>query len=330
MQALKYLSVLLLLLSFQTLSFGQSVMDDLEETTDFNPEVPELVDEKVVKKSLSKKIFLITNENQSFSKGDFVSLILDNNLVCRALVAKDINSISGIKILKIYSLPLYKSLMSGSEVKVLRGDDSYFYKSKKKLDDVTGVAISDEEDLFNDTTLLEGDIDLEENKNRIIKTDNIISLNMGAVDGIDSEGNPVKYSQFHGLWSYQIEDNFWVEAVYGQNNIDNYPTQGLHTQLTNFILRVKYTIKAPLYSYLQPYIGYQVLGAISPNAGEVEPGTTDGPSEAELNKEIDDVNDLQRKGIVFGITVLKRLVPGWFFRADVGTDIIAAGFGLEF
>src|SRR5690606_5797144 len=52
--------------------------------------------------SNSKKIFILTNNNQQLGPGDFISIALDNTLAARAVVAKTHQGQVGIKILKIY------------------------------------------------------------------------------------------------------------------------------------------------------------------------------------------------------------------------------------
>src|SRR5690606_39406867 len=76
----------------------------------------------------SKKIFIITNNNQQLTPGDFISLALDNNLAARALVAKNHQGQVGIKILKIYSLTQWSRLRCDLDVQIIRGDDSLFAK----------------------------------------------------------------------------------------------------------------------------------------------------------------------------------------------------------
>jgi hypothetical protein len=44
----------------------------------------------------------------------------------------------------------------------------------------------------------------------------------------------------------------------------------------------------------------------------------------------DTADNLKKSGPVFGITVLRRLVPGWFIKGDLGNDIINLGFAIEF
>lgn len=305
--------------------YGQTVIDDIGSYDGGFNSAP-LATEKIEKVSISKRIYIITNNERSFDKGDFISLIVNSQLASRALVAKSRGSQSGIKILKIYDLDLWNTVKEGTEVKVLRGDDSGYKKSKS--DSGAGSLIQDEDDLFNETAILEDDLDIDDNKKRVIKTDNLISLGLGKIEALDTDGSPQRYTQINLAWAYQIEDNIYIEGVYGQNLVNDYPAQGLDTKLTNLIIRGKYTLKAPAYSFIQPYVGFQILSADSPGAGQQDP--IDTRTEAELELELQRVEDVRKKSLVFGITLLKRLVPGWFFRADLGSDILSAGFSLEF
>jgi len=322
------LALILIIVLYSSSSFAQNVLDDLGGGA-AAAQAPDLAVEKVEKISQSKRIFIITNSNSSYDKGDFISLLLNAKLAARAIVAKTTDSgVGGIKITKIYSLALWKRLREGTEVQVLRGDDSYYKLQKqqaKNTEEDQGL-IKSEEDLFNETSLLEDDLTLEENGNRIIKQDNIVSATMASVEGIDNDGSSQRYTQFNVNWAYQIEDNIWAEFVYGQNIIDDFPNPGLQTKMTNIVLRAKYTISAPFFSYVQPYVGYQIIGASSPGAGEEDPDNPDIDLNAELNR----LEDLKKSSVVFGLTVLKRLVPGWFIRGDLGSDNLGIGFGLEF
>src|SRR5207249_2883374 len=125
-----------------------------------------------------------------YSKGDFISLLLTNKLVCRALVAKTTDSkVSGIKIIKIYNLTLWKQLAVGKEVLVLKGDDSYYINKEKapektaaKKDKKDDSKLQSDEDLYNSTSLgNEDDMSLEENGKRLIKPDNLVSVNVGLI-----------------------------------------------------------------------------------------------------------------------------------------------------
>ncbi len=333
------LSVLfsLSLMTSTSVLLAQSVLDDIEEEdrmeTGRGDNAPNLVAEKIKTISPSKKIFIITNDNRSFSKGDFISILLANKLVCRALVAKvNDQQLSGIKIVKIYNLTLWKELSVNKEVLILKGDDSY-YTLKESAPAVTDEdklksdsKLQDEDDLYNSTSLDEDDLSLEESNNRMIKTDNLISLGIGMIEAKDIDGSSKRYSHFNGNWGYQIAENIWAELGLGSNTITDYPGSGIDTRLINIMTRLKYTFNAPLYSYVMPYVGYQVIQAQSPGAGEPDGSATS----AQLEEEKLLVEDIKKSSLIFGVTVLKRVVPGWFIRADLGTDLIGGGLSLEF
>lgn len=310
---------------------AESVLDDevdsapTEATTGV---AAQLITEKIQKISESQKIFIITNTNGDFGKGDFITLVLENELVARAICAKQIDNLAGIKIVKIYSNDLWQKLHSGMDVQIIRGDDS-FWKSPKKKDekDKDDSKIKDEDDLYNETRL-EDDTTFDENKNRAIKPDNIVSLHYGWIDGKNNDGSSAKIGQYMGSWSYQLTDNAWGEVSYGQGIMNDYPSPGLDTKVTNLTLRAKYAVTGPMYSFLLPYIGYQMINANSPGAG-VEDSTSNMTTD-DYAAELDRVDDLKKNTIVFGVTALKRIVPGWFLRADLGTDTLAVGASLEF
>ena len=313
---------------------AQNVLDDIEEEdrveTTRSENAPNLVSETVKIISPSKKIFILTNQNRSFSKGDFISLLLNNKLVCRALVAKvNEEQLSGIKIVKIYNLELWKQLAPNKEVLVLKGDDSY-YTTKEAAppeeDKKVESKVQDEEDLYNSTSLDDDDLSLEENNNRLIKTDNLLSVGVGMIEAKDVDGSSKRYSHINGSWGYQLTDNIWGELGAGTNTISDYPGTGIDTRLINIMARVKYTFNAPFYSYIMPYVGYQVITAQSPGAGEAGERTT--PESLEQENQL--VDDLKKSSLIFGVTVLKRIVPGWFIRADFGSDIVSGGLTLEF
>lgn len=332
------LSVLFTLLFCASNVFAQNVLDDIEEEeridTGRTEAAPNLVSETIKNISPSKKIFILTNENKTFSKGDFISLLLNNKLVCRALVAKvNDEQLSGIKIVKIYNINLWKQLANNKEVLVLKGDDSYYINKENappaEETEKNKSKVQDEEDLYNTTTLDDDDLSLDENNARLIKTDNIISFGVGMIEAKDVDGSSKRYSHINGAWGYQVAENIWGEVGFGTNTITDYPGTGIDTRLINIMTRVKYTFNAPFYSYLMPYVGYQVIQAQSPGAGErVEGDTTTTDAELENEKQL--VEDLKKSSLVFGVTVLKRIVPGWFIRADLGSDIISGGLTLEF
>lgn len=72
-----------------------------------------------------------------------------------------------------------------------------------------------------------------------------------------------------------------------------------------------------------PYIGYHTYNVISPEAGNT--------NNIIANQEQEEtIENLRKSGPVFGVTVLRRLVPGWFLKADIGTDNLNVGFAIEF
>jgi len=302
---------------------------------------PNLVTETIKSISPSKKIFILTNENQGYSKGDFISVLIGNQLVFRALVAKTTtDKLSGIKILKIYNMTLWNTLKSSKEVLVLKGDDSYYNikdkavaktDKKKKSND----KIESEEDLFNSTAINPGDDDqsIEDVSKRLIKPDNLLGLKYSLIQGIDNSSSSVRYPHIAADWGYQIADNIWAEGGVGTNTIRDFPNVtgdgGLDTRLMSFSLRLKYTINAPFYSYIMPYAGYQIVTASSPGAG-VADSTSTATTAAVLQKELDLVDGLKKSGPIFGVTILRRIVPGWFARVDLGSDLISGGISLEF
>ncbi|MCP4913705.1 MAG: hypothetical protein GY909_11370 [Oligoflexia bacterium] len=322
MKTIKY-SILFILLSLNSL-MAQSLIDELSGSEGAGQSDIELnlTTEKISKVSASRKIYILSNDNSSFFKGDFISLILGNKLAVRALVAKTENRFAGIKILKVYNNDLWKSLLPGTNVQIIRGDDSYFNKKTQKEEkDEELSKIQDEDDLYNETALLEDDLTLDENPNRLIKTDNIISAGLASIEGVDVNGSSKRYNQLNGTWGYQFDDNIWGEIQFGQNVIKDFPDDGLDTKFTSFSIKGKYTIAAPFFSFIMPYAGYQIKSASSPGG--------DG-TDAQLAQDQERLARLEEKGIVFGVTILKRLVPGWFARADLGTDALNAGLALEF
>ncbi len=306
---------------------AQTVIDEFEDSSTDTLDISSLLTEKVNKVSASGRIFILTNNSGVLIKGDFISLVINNELVLRALVAKITSGRAGIKLVKIYNPQILKKLHAGAVVQIIRGDDSFFRKPKE--DDSLTEKIKSEEDLFDEKTLLDEDLTIEEGKNRIIKQDNIASLMYGMVEGLNNDGATQMYSQFMGQFAYQFSDNIWAEAGYGYSIIHDFPSLGLDTKLSNIILRMKYTFSAPFHSCLQPYVGYQVIEADSPGAGIRDPGDTNTP-DTQLQREVDLVENTKSQSLIFGITLLKRLVPGWFLKVDLGSDILSAGMSLEF
>ncbi len=300
-------------------AFSQTVMEKLsdEEQTITTSDVLPL--EKIQKISPTKKIFIISNENQSFNMGDFISLLVKNKPIVRAIVAKSKDSISGIKILKVYSQSDFDSLSSGMEVQILRGDDSSYFKSQKEL--------PKEEDLYEKTSVSEDEMPNEdEKKNYIIEGSSLFNIAIGSIEGINLAAQTQRYGQLNAQYSWQFTRNFWVNVLYGQNTITDFPNFGLDTTLYNITGRVKWTAKVFWGLILQPYLGYQVLLADSPGAGQNPNGNISQP---QLNYESALVDKLEDSKFIIGLSVLIKIVPGWFVELDLGSDILNAGITVE-
>jgi len=333
-----FLNILILTLNFFTPTdiYSQDILDDMDidQDTVATTVNAELFKESILKISPSQKILLISNQNQSFTKGDFISILVKapiETLVFRALVAKVTDQkIAGIKLLKIYSNELWQNLDLNSEVLVLKGDDSYFKaKSKNSSENAkvkTEDRIEDEDDLFS-TTNLNDDSDLsDENKGRFIKPDFTFGVNLGLIKAAGTQRH------LNAQLAYQVADNIWAEMTAGISNIPEYPNvlnpSDLNTTLYNYSVRFKYTISAPFYSYIMPYVGFLIAQPISEGAGkETSPGI---PTSTQRNKELAMVDELKANNIIYGFTLLKRIVPGWFVRAEVGSDMINGGLCIEF
>lgn len=329
------LIIMLLSLLSLNISYSQDLMDDNisgEATFNGANRFSEVI--KVI--SRSGKIFIISNNNQLLNKGDFITFsIKGGKPIARAIVAKNHNGSTGIKVLKVYSLSRWGLIKKGIGIDIVKGDDSFLFNQKKEKTDVEELEdkIVSEEDLYNDKNLdIEEDLSGFYKDTRLIKPDNVISAGWDQyqfTNDLGSETTQESHNQFNYSWAYQFSDNYWVEGLYGRVLIDDFPSTSDQTLINNFTVRAKYTFKAPLYSYLLPYIGFQVYSIDSPNAGVVT-DSADASAKLDAQSEVDLINKLKQSNIVLGVTVLKRLVPGWFFKADLGTDILSLGIAIEF
>jgi hypothetical protein len=323
--SLKVLLSLICLFFFSQLN-AQSLVNDADLGAD-PANVGNVFTETIKIISDSKKIFILTNNNQQLGPGDFISLALNNNLAARAVVAKTHQDQVGIKILKIYSMAQWTQLRRDGEVQIVKGDDSLFGKKvEAPKPEETVSKIKTEEDLYSGDVLVEDDLGtFDDNKNRNIKPDNIVSV-FGSylnADEIASKGGSVRGLEVGATWAYQFADNFFVEGLYGRAQLKNFPNDSITTLSNHLVGRIKYAIKGPLYTFFLPYVGYENYSISSPDAGK-------GTDAVANPQEIKAVEKLKKSGGVVGVTVLRRLVPGWFVKGDFGTDRINLGFAIEF
>ena len=319
---------------FSHSAYAQGIVDDFN-TEGIVGDSAELFSETIQIISRSGKIFILTNSNQLLSKGDFITMALRNNdgAIARAVVAKTYDGKAGIKVLKVYSLSRWGLLKRGLEVDILKGDDSSLFRPKKKANDIaeSAVKIESEEDLFNETALLEENLGDFYKDTRHIKPDNLLSAGwaqFGFDSDVDGGNDRFVGNQWNFAYGYQFADNFWIEGLFGRTVFDGFPDDTLQTQVNNFTARLKYTFKAPLYSYFMPYIGFQTYSVVSPDAGTAKNNTQAAQEKADRETAV--IEGLRKSNIVAGVTVFRRLVPGWFIKADLGTDILGIGFSIEF
>lgn len=308
-------------------SYSQDLMDDFNTPVQLG-DSGEMFNETIRIISRSKRIFIITNTNQMLNKGDFITVVLnERDPVARCLVGKTFRGKAGIKIMKIYSLKRWAMMRKGLDIKILKGDDNFLFNKKTKKKDENeeekSSKINNEEDLY-DSNIIDEDVNMFGKDTRLIKPDNIVGGAYSQYKVVnDLTGDKEVHGEFSGSWSFQFSDNMWVEGLYGRIVMNGVPAQGTQTVISDFTARVKYTIKAPLYSYILPYVGYQMHSVSSPDAGHVS-------NSAEAAAELAYIDKLKRRQIVAGITFLRRLVPGWFLKADLGTDQMNIGFAIEF
>jgi hypothetical protein len=311
-----------LLFLFTGYAPGQSIVEEIKSSEEMEYRSSDLFVERIKMISRSKRIFLLTNENRMLYKGDFISLLLDKNLVCRAIVAKVTENRVGIKIIKIYSLALWQQLRRELDVQIIRGDDSYFYKKKVEPSDELEDDVQDKdgkimstEDLYSTTDM--DDMGFDENKKRVLPNDNLVSANYGVFGGINKDGQSQQYSQWNAGWAYQMSDDVFVEGVFGVSQISQFPVDGVNAAAINMTARLKYAFKLPLYSYALPYVGFQMM--------------TMQLSNSQLSTSAQAlVSDMEKNQLVYGVSLMRRLVPGWFVKADLGTDLLNVGFAIEF
>lgn len=317
--------IFILVLSVSNTSFGQDLVDNILDESSLNSE-SELFTERINIISRSKKIFITTNTNQMLNKGDFITIILNQKLpVFRALVAKTHDGQAGVKVLKIYSLKNWSLMRKNLDVDILKGDDSRLFKKEKKKVAIEESKIETEEDLYKDTTLFD-DVGLLNKDNRHIKPDNIVSAGWSRYQfrsDLQADPETLTSNQLHINWAYQFADNFWLEGSYGRTLFNDFPAIKTQTLINNFSVKLKYTIKAPLYSYIMPYVGFQSITASSPDAGFTDDATL-------AEREIAAIQGLESNNLIIGASLLRRLVPGWFAIANLGTDGFMLGVGIEF
>lgn len=311
---------------------AQTIVQDLE-TYKKTYEDSSIITETIKSLSYTGKTLIITNTAQILSVGDFITMSVDETPIAKAIVAKHFieKNLSGLKLVTIYDFNYWKQVDKGFKINITRGDDSYLLKKKdnsknEELKDDSGEKILSEEDLF-DTS----DIDsknLEENAKRVIKNDNLVGGCYGFISLVDKSSKKKSYDQLCAHWSYQVIDNIWGEIYFGQTKIKDFPADGLDTIARSITTRIKYTFQLATMFVAQPYLGFQYLSANSPGAGKSSNGIV--VSTEDSKRELALLKSVEKRPIVLGFTLFIRSVPGWFFKFDIGTDILNGGIVVEF
>ncbi len=320
------------LLFYSVNCFSQSILDEFEDVEQTSGETTyDLTQEKILKHSLSRRIFIISNENTSFGQGDFITLLIQKKPVVRGLVAKNMASKAAFKVTKVYSTELFRALVPNLSIEVIRGDDSFYrLKKKEEKQEEQQPIIQDEEDLFDEEALLEDEFSEDGKDKSEIRSDNLLGF---AVSYANYNGVDGSELQFQAQYGYKLLKDVWFEGIAGYSTIRDYPETGtgvssIDTSIAIAQFRIKYAIKGPMYTIIMPYFGYQIPFYVdSPGAGEDSTGTQ---TDTELAAEEAAVEDLKVSEAVYGVTVLRKLVPGWYIRLELGVDNVAGGLNLEF
>jgi hypothetical protein len=304
-------------------AYSETVMDKLSDEEEI-PEISRsLAQEKIQRMSYNKGIIILSNENQGYNQGDFITLLQKGKPIARALVAKTKGNLSGIKIIKIYSQTDFDSFAVNQDVQIVRGDDSAYFKTEKSE---KGKLKEQEEGQFDKTMISEEELLEKPRTNYLISNNFIFEIGVGSVEGIDILGGSKRYAQINFQLSYQVARNFFFSAVYGQNTIKSFPNTGLDTRYYQINGRAKYTLPIFWTLLLQPYVGFQYSGASSPGAGQPDGVTT----QAQLNYEVAMVNQLHKQKFIFGLSLFVTIVPSWYLIFDIGTDMGNLALGLDF
>jgi hypothetical protein len=320
-------------------ALAESIVNDLGDSeqaasSSTNNAVPDSIDslpvEIIKKQSASGRILILTNANTSFEPGDYLTLLINKKRIVRGVVAKLADGQGGVKIVRKFSDDFPKNLRPGTKVQVIRGDDSWLDSAMSLAQNDDKEMAKDERDLLGETSVVEDDIAVEENSKRAIKQDNLVGASYGKWSLVDNDGEPQMFSNMNARWAYQPVDNFWGEFVYGESLMGGFPAERFDTKVRSIILRFKYTVDMPFYSCLQPYFGYQFNIPQDPGAGSCEGEGCDLLTQEDIDWETELIQKVRTNKLVFGATINKRLVPGWFITLDIGTDTMSGGLSVEF
>jgi len=265
--------------------------------------------------------------------GDFVSFVKDNQLILRGLVVKTRDDRSGLKLVKIYDQNLWKSLSTGNDIQMLRGDDSYFLVQIKKEQEAllevntanqSNASSNSSESLSAEEKMILGsDISLEnKSDNRKINANHLLYFTAGNYRSLGTSGESDTYMHYRVGWGFQVFNNWFTDVSYGYTVLKKYPEVDIDTALNTISFKFGYIFQLPIHSFLYAYGGLYNSIATAPGAGE-------GVSDAQAELEIQRVRDIEGLGYLGGISFYKRLVPGWTFKVDIDLKNVGVGIMVE-
>jgi len=315
----------LLLLTLGLNSQSQNIIDDLQDNGPTEPTLSEGLgqfSEEVILKSRNRRILILTNQNKSLKQGDFISLFVNDQKIARALVAKDRDTKVAIKIINTFSDTFDNLTKRGSELVIIRGDDSAFTSNEKE-----SVSKLEDSDLFQSDLF---DLENDSKKPSLVEN-HLLTLAIGMHQSIDIEEEKKFY--LHGIASYSLNaaGPFWVEAIYGFSNMQKFPAEDASAHLHGFGARIKFNLNLPWHTYLMPYAGIHFAYVLSSSTQEPDESVPDtDPIVIQYNDEVDLITKGIKMKLAAGFTLHKRFVPGWFLTLNGGIDLIYAGITVGF
>ncbi len=277
----------------------------------------------------SRKILILSNKAQILTQGDFITLVYGQSKVIRALVVKTTEDRVGIKVVKIYDEGLWQQSRVGDSFSIIRGDDSYFSKSSKTEKETSVDSFEFREDaeidLEDEDFIRKQWGGLSDRGKRNFDGNHLLSFGWGTFQSLNREGDTATYNQWILNWSYQFKTDYFIETGVSTAPLKKFPAVDLNSQIIQLTLTAKMNFKLPAFFFLQPYAGF-VVSKIQHSAGEPDGVSTP----AQLNRELELIEDAERIRPAVGVSLYRRLVPGWLARADLGTNTQSLHLTLEF
>lgn len=201
------------------------------------------------------------------------------------------------------------------------------YEDDETEEDIEAAEVEIEEPLEQeqDPLLVEKDLEnlklgkslkfFPKGRKQDINRKNLIHTQISTIRLIDSQGVSATKGNFELSYSYQYHPNRWVEGSFGYGVFNDFPSNGLETQLIDFTLRGLVTYQLPAYFFFAPFLGVQIPRVNSPDAGVQPSGTTiSAETLAEEERLIDKLSQIK---LLSGVRAYRRFVPGWFWVAQI-------------